>query len=290
MTSSAAETGAFRHALSVDVEDWYHDGGTSPRAGEERVERNVDRLLELFDAYGARATFFCLGEVAQKYPAMIGRIIRAGHEIGSHGYGHRPISELLRSEFREDVRRSLCILADVGGQPVRGYRAPYFSIKAGVRWPIETLADLGLVYDSSVLPIDRPPGLELVCPRSPYQHENGLWEVPVAILQMLFFWHLPLASGAGLRMVPPALLRRCLERFERDVGAGVFYLHPWEIDPESPTRDAAGRWLLKVGRRRLLERLESLLQEVSFAPIGEVFGDRMGVAFAPIRAATGVAS
>jgi polysaccharide deacetylase family protein (PEP-CTERM system associated) len=261
-----------RHALSVDVEDWYHDGGLAAgEAGEHRVERNMETLLGLFAEHGARATLFFLSEVAERYPALVRRAADAGHEIASHGHGHRPLSKLLRDEFRDDVRRSLAILEDVAGCRVHGYRAPYFSIKAGVRWPIDILAEAGLAYDSSILAIDRPPGLELVCPRSPFRLHNGLWEVPVGILQMFHFWHLPLAGGAGLRLVPPALLLRLVRRFERDVGAAVFYLHPWEIDAASPVGPGAGRWLLRVGREKLAARLRWLLGVRKFGTIRETF-------------------
>jgi hypothetical protein len=133
------------------------------------------------------------------------------------------------------------------------------------------LGELGLGYDSSMLAIDRPPGLELVCPRAPFRLHNGLWEVPVAILQLMRFWHLPLASGAGLRLLPLPVLQRCIARFERDVGAGVFYLHPWELDPASPTGPGPGRWLLQVGRERLERRLEDLFHERRFVTIREAF-------------------
>jgi polysaccharide deacetylase family protein (PEP-CTERM system associated) len=260
-----------RHALSVDVEDWYHDGAVLAGATGERVEMNTDRLLELCAAAGARATFFVLGEVAARFPALVRRLAAAGHEIGSHGYQHRPLPAMLWREFRTDVQRSLRVLEDATGAPVHGFRAPYFSIKAGVRWPIDVLGELGVRYDSSVLPIDRAPGLELVCPRTPYRHHNGLWEVPVAILQVGAFWYLPLASGSGLRLLPERLMRRIVSRFERDVGAGLFYLHPWELDPASPTGPGRGRWLLRVGRERLSERLGRLLREKTFGPVTSVF-------------------
>ncbi|MBI4517699.1 MAG: polysaccharide deacetylase family protein [Deltaproteobacteria bacterium] len=266
-----------RHALSVDVEDWYHDAALAGHPAQ-RVETNTLQLLDLFAAYEARATFFFLGEVAARFPALVRRAAAAGHEIASHGYGHRPVAELVRREFRADVARSLRLLEDITGRHVRGYRAPYFSIKADVRWPIETLAELGVTYDSSILAIDRPPGLELVCPRAPFRHPSGLWEIPVGILQMLCFWYLPLASGAGLRLVPPRLLRRCVQRFEREVGTAVFYLHPWEIDPASPTGPGAGRWLLRIGRHRLMARLRALLREYAFAPIADVFAAQLSSA------------
>jgi polysaccharide deacetylase family protein (PEP-CTERM system associated) len=261
-----------RHALSIDVEDWYHDSGIRPQALErERVAANTERLLELLAARGVRATWFFLGEVAARYPELVRRAAAAGHEIGSHGHCHRPLSELLWREFRDDVARSLAVLQDTVGVPVRGYRAPYFGIKMGVRWPIGLLAELGVRYDSSILAIDRLPGLELICPRTPFRHENGLWEVPVAVLRLMHFWHLPLASGAGLRLVPPPLLRRAIACFERDIGPGVFYLHPWELDPASPTGPGRGRWLLRLRRERLEPRLQSLLGEHTFVPICEAF-------------------
>jgi polysaccharide deacetylase family protein (PEP-CTERM system associated) len=261
-----------RHALSVDVEDWYHDGGLMPPdPALERVEANTERLLELFGVHGARATFFFLGEVAARYPDLVRRVDAAGHEIASHGHTHRRLSDLLWREFRDDVRQSLRTLEDIAGKPVSGFRAPYFAIASGVRWPIEVLGELGLRYDSSILAIDRPPGLELVCPRTPFRHHNGLWEAPVAVLQLLHFWHLPLASGMGLRMVPARLLRAAIERFERDIGSGIFYLHPWEIDPASPTTAQRARWLLRLGRERLPARLAALLSRRAFVPIGEAF-------------------
>jgi polysaccharide deacetylase family protein (PEP-CTERM system associated) len=268
----SATAPALRHGLSIDVEDWYHDGGGPPGDwATERVVGNTERVLDLLAAHGARATFFFLGDVAMRYPDLVRRVAGAGHEIGSHGYGHRHLSELLWREFRDDVARSLAVLEDIVGAPVLGFRAPYFAIKAGVRWPISLLGELGLRYDSSILAIDRLPGLELVSPRAPFRHANGLWEVPVAVLQILHFWHLPAASGAGLRLLPPRLLRRGIERFERDVGTGLFYLHPWELDPESPTGPGRGRWLLRLGRAQFVARLESLLRERQFVSIREAF-------------------
>jgi polysaccharide deacetylase family protein (PEP-CTERM system associated) len=249
------------------------------------VACNTERVLDLLAAGGARATFFFLGEVAARHPDLVRKAAAAGHEIASHGYGHRHLSTLLRREFRDDVARSLAVLQDLVGTSVHGYRAPYFAIKAGVRWPIEVLGELGLRYDSSILAIDRPPGLELVTPRAPYRHGNGLWEAPVAMLQLGRAWHLPLASGAGLRLLPPRLLRRALGRFEAEIGAGVFYLHPWELDPESPTGPGSGRWLLRLGRDRLPARLAALLRERRFVPIAEAF-PQLDAAPAPAVAAS----
>jgi polysaccharide deacetylase family protein (PEP-CTERM system associated) len=267
------------HALSVDVEDWYHDGAVNvaPPA-EDRVEANTARLLEIFERRGVTATFFFLGEVVARFPALARRVAEAGHEIGSHGYQHRPVMQMTRGEFRDDVQRSLRVIADATGRPVRGYRAPYFSIKADVRWPIEILAECGIEYDSSILAIDRPPGLELVCPRAPFRHANGLWEIPVAVLQVAHFWYLPLASGTGLRLLPRWLLDRCVRRFEREVGAGVFYLHPWELDPDSPSASGWSRWPIRAGRAALAHNLDALLHNYAFAQIAEVFAAQLPAA------------
>ena len=265
------------HAFSVDVEDWYHGPvGTVAGPPEKRVERNTLWLLDILAAHQVKATFFLLGDVAQTFPSLVRRIVAGGHEVGSHGYGHRAVMSITRREFREDVARSLRVIEDATGTPVWGYRAPYFSIKANVQWPIEILGELGLRYDASILAIDRPPGLELVCPRVPFRHANGIWEIPVAVLQILYFWHLPLASGAGVRLLPPSWLRRWVRQFERDVGAGVFYVHPWELDPDGPAAPGMARWVLRTGRDRLARRLDALLRETRFAPIREVFAAQLG--------------
>ena len=266
------------HALSIDVEDWYHDSvAHAPGSIEGRVESNTLHLLDILATHGVHATFFFLGEVAQRLPALARRVAEAGHEVGSHGHEHRRVMQMTRGEFRADVTRSLRTIEDATGRPVSGYRAPYFSIKAGVRWPIEILADAGVRYDASILAIDRPPGLEVVSPRAPYRHANGLWEVPVAVLRVGRFWHLPLASGAGLRLLPRRLLDRYIRRFEREVGSGVFYLHPWELDPDSPAAPGMSRWLLRVGRAGLPRSLAALLRDYAFAPIADVFADRLGL-------------
>lgn len=270
------------HALSIDVEDWYHDVLVDPRTSREsRVEANTLGVLDILEAHGVKATFFFLGEVAERFPALVRRVAAAGHEVGSHGYRHYPVMQMTRREFLADVVRSLRAIEDAIGGAVLGYRAPYFSIKAGVHWPIDILKEVGIRYDASVLPIDRPPGMELVCPRRPFRHANGLWEIPAATLQLLRFCHLPLAGGNGLRWLPRPLRRRLVRRFERDIGAGVFYVHPWEFDPGSPVAPHPSRWLLRVGRRRLPERFCELLRETSFAPIVEVFAAQLGDAAVP---------
>lgn len=269
---------AIANVLTIDVEDWHHDaaglaGGVSVRCPEPRVERNLRRLLDLLEASGVHATLFFLGEVAERFPGLVREAFARGHEIASHGDRHRPIVTLLRREFREDVARSMSRLQDLTGARVSGYRAPYFSIKAGVHWPGDVLAELGVGYDSSVLPIDRPPGLELVSPRAPYRLASGLWEVPVAI-NRYGFWNLPLLGGFALRALPFGFVERRLAEFNREVGPAVVHLHPWEIDedgPEAPSVSRPVRRLKRMGRRGLLGKLERLLSRHSFGSVAEVF-------------------
>ncbi len=277
------------NALTIDVEDWYHDadglGGSETPDPEPRVERNVHRLLDLLDRQGVRATLFVLGEVAERSPALVREAFARGHEIASHGYRHRPIGTWLRREFRDDVERSLALLQDVTGAPVRGYRAPYFSIRADVHWPGDVLAELGIAYDSSVLPIDRAPGLELVSPRAPYRLGSGVWEVPVAINRYLF-WNLPLLGGFALRMLSLGFVERRLAEFNREVGPAVVHLHPWEIDamgPEARSISVVVRGLKRVGRSGLATKLERLFGAHSFGSIAAVFPEVGGASVARER-------
>jgi polysaccharide deacetylase family protein (PEP-CTERM system associated) len=263
-----------RHALSVDVEDWYHDVAVGAVAEpQSRVEANTLRLLELLGEYGTRATFFFLGTVAERCPHLVRQVASAGHELGSHGYTHRPVPWLSRAEFRAEVTRSLRVIEDACGEAVRAYRAPYFSIAAGMDWPLDVLRDAGVRYDSSILSAVGRPALRLVAPRVPYALTNGLWEIPVAVLRFARVHYLPMASGAGLRLLPPAWFDYWLRRFEREVGAGLFYLHPWELDAESPTAPRPSRWLLRLGRRRMSDRLRAVLRAIQFGSIDDVFGE-----------------
>ncbi|MGH7857910.1 MAG: polysaccharide deacetylase family protein [Candidatus Binatia bacterium] len=268
-----------RNAITIDVEDWHHDaeglGGRALAGVAPRVEANLRRLLDLLDGSSVHATLFFLGEVAERHPDLVREAAARGHEIASHGYRHLPLSRLLRREFRDEVRRSLGLLRDLIGAPVVGFRAPYFSIKAGVGWPVEILAQEGVVYDSSILPIDRAPGLEVVSPRVPYRLPAGLWEIPVAVPRYLF-WNVPLFGGFALRALPIRFVERRLVEFNRSFGPAVLHLHPWEIDVEGPeveTLSPLVRSLKRVGRGGLERKLQRLLAEYSFGSIAEAFPD-----------------
>lgn len=272
------------HALTIDVEEWFHDDWRPDRGRDwdrlpSTVAAEVGRLLDLLAATSARATFFVLGDVARRQPALVRGIAAAGHEVASHGYAHRHVATQTRVEFADDVRRSLAVLADAVGAPVAGYRAPYFISSARELWAIEVLADLGLRYDASYVPLRWVPYLGRGIPRRPYRHPCGVWEFPLPIAEAFGGWNLPYAGGgAMLRFLPYGMIRRFLLRHQRDVGPAVVYVHPWELDATAQMLPGTPRYVRlwkQLGRGRTRANIERLLAEFRFAPIREVYADEL---------------
>jgi polysaccharide deacetylase family protein (PEP-CTERM system associated) len=269
-----------RHYFTVDVEEHFQVRALAPGVAraqwdslESRVARNVGRLLQLLARHDATGTFFTLGWVAERQPAMIKEIAAAGHEVASHGYDHRRVVELEPEAFREQVRRTKAVLEDLSGRPCVGYRAPNYSIVAGREWALDILVEEGYRYDSSLFPITRPGYGYAGGGRDPYWLERAggrLLEVPPTTLRRAGL-NLPAAGGAYFRLLPPVLVRAALRDAERRGQPGTFYLHPWEIDPDQPrfrvpllTRvrhygGLAGTW----------SRLERLVREFRFTSIAE---------------------
>jgi len=228
-------------AMSVDVEDWFQVENLKPviarstwDSRETRVERNTDRILELLDTRGMRATFFILGWVAERHPGLIRRIAAGGHEIASHGYGHDLVYDLTEDEFRADVGRCKAVLEDLTGERVRGYRAPCFSI---TDWAVTILQQLGFEYDSSVFPTvahDRYGRLTGVSAGQPViELRPGFHEVCISCLP-IGGRGLPWGGGGYFRMLPYPVWSAGVRRILRSGTPYVFYLHPWEIDPAQP--------------------------------------------------------
>lgn len=234
---------ASANAMTVDVEDFFQvsameqavDRGAWDRF-DGRVEGNVSRILELFAQQGVSATFFTLGWIAERYPQMVRRIVDNGHELASHGYDHIRVNQQTRDEFRADVAKARAILEDVGGVPVRGYRAASFSIGPQTPWAFEVLAETGHTYSSTTYPIRHdlygdPDGV-----RHPYHPVSAgrFLEVPVATLRVAGRnW--PCAGGGYFRLLPLIYGLKAIEvRNRRDRSPAVFYFHPWEIDPDQP--------------------------------------------------------
>ena len=275
-------------ALSIDVEDWFQVSNLAavvPREtwGERelRVERNTDRMLELLDEADARSTCFVLGWVAERLPSLVRRIAEAGHEIGSHGFGHQPIPELSEREFHADVRRSKELLEELSGAPVRGYRAPSFSI---TDWSIPILQELGFAYDSSLYPTiahDRYGKLSGATAGTPViELRAGFHEVCISSLPV---GPLPLPWGGGgyFRLLPYAVFRRGIKRIVRMERPYVFYIHPWEIDPGQPRVEGLSR-LARLRHYAGLEnaeaRLRDLLTEFRWTRIDRLLAEASPVA------------
>ena len=272
------------HALTIDVEEWFHDDWRPDRGADwdrlpSTVATDVGLMLDLLAAAGARATFFVLGDVARRQPAVVKRIAAAGHEIASHGDTHRRVRTQARHELRADVRTSLDVLSDLTGIAVAGYRAPYFLGHARDLWAIDVLAELGLRYDASYVPLRWIPYAGRSSPRTPYRHPCGLWEFPLPFAERFGGWNLPYAGGGPLlRFLPYRLIDRALRTHETAVGSAVVYCHPWELDPEARVLPGTPRYVRlwkRLGRRRTLPTLRQLLANFTFRSIREVYADEL---------------
>lgn len=232
-----------KNALSVDVEDWFQVGAfenSIARAQWDnlpaRVERNCDRVLALFDRAGVKGTFFTLGWVAARHPALIRRIVDAGHEIASHGWDHVRVFTMDAAAFRTDLASARAAIEDAAGVAVSGYRAPSFSIDARTPWAHAVLAEAGYAYSSSIAPIRHDHYGWPEAPRFAYRPVAGseLIELPVTTVR-LGARNFPAGGGGFFRLLPYAVSRWAVARVNRhDRRPAIFYFHPWEIDPGQP--------------------------------------------------------
>jgi polysaccharide deacetylase family protein (PEP-CTERM system associated) len=270
------------NAMTVDVEDYFHVSafdGLVPRDRwetlESRVCANTDRLLDLFSERGVTATFFILGWVAERFPGLVARISELGHEVASHGYGHRLIYEQTRDAFREDVRRAKGILESLTGKPINGYRAPSYSITPRSMWALDVLVDEGHRYDASIFPIRHDRYGIPSSPRHPHvlRRELGaLVEAPGSTIR-IGGMNFPVAGGGYFRILPYAWTQWGIRRLNAiEKRPAIFYLHPWEIDPLQPRLDAdyLGRFRHYRNLDKTEERLGRLLGDFRFGPLHQV--------------------
>jgi len=230
-----------RNGLSVDVEDWFQVGAFERVIDKAdwdrlppRVERNTDAVLALFGEAGVKATFFTLGWVAERYPALIRRIADAGHEIASHGWDHQRVFTMDAAVFRADLARARQALEDAGGQKVIGYRAPSFSIDARTPWAHAELAEAGYTYSSSVAPVCHDHYGWPEAPRFAFRplSDSDLIEIPVTTARV---GGRNMATGGGFfRLFPSAFTHWAVRQVNREERPAIFYFHPWEIDPDQP--------------------------------------------------------
>jgi polysaccharide deacetylase family protein (PEP-CTERM system associated) len=272
------------NAMTVDVEDYFQVQAFADQVARadwekfpRRVESNVDRILAQFERANVRATFFTLGWIAQRHPAMVRRIVASGHELASHGWDHTRADSQTPQAFRQDVRRARLALEDIGGVRVIGYRAATFSIGASNQWAFGILRDEGYRYDSSVNPIAHDLYGMPNAPRVPFQPDgDGFWELPMTTVRA-FGRNWPCSGGGYFRLLPSVLYRLGLSRVNGVEGRpGIFYFHPWEIDPEQPRMDGAG-WKSRLRHYTNLSRMaadiDQILHTFAWGRMDQVFAN-----------------
>jgi polysaccharide deacetylase family protein (PEP-CTERM system associated) len=274
------------NAFTIDVEDYFQVAALKPAIARDtwssrelRVERNTDRLLEMLDRHGTKATFFVLGWVAEQAPALVRRIAAAGHEIACHGYSHELVYSQTRVEFVEETRRAKHCIEALAGRSVSGYRAASFSITRASMWALDVLIDLGFLYDSSIFPIrhDRYgiPGAAPDPGKVQAPSQRSIVEFPMSTAHW-FGQRLPVCGGGYFRILPYWFSRAALRSINAANRPFGFYVHPWEIDPEQPRVrvSAFSRFRHYTNLGRCEARLERLLKEFRFGSMRSVLEAR----------------
>lgn len=275
-----------RNAMTIDVEDYFQVSAFAPHIPRDswpslscRVEGNIDRILALLDEREAKGTFFTLGWIAERYPAMVRLIVDNGHELASHGHNHLRASDQSPDEFLDDITRSKKILEDIGGQAVIGYRAPSFSIGTRNLWALDTLREAGYRYSSSIYPIHHDHYGMPDAPRFKFHPRgpDGLVELPATTVQ-LFGRNLPAGGGGYFRLLPYSLSRWFMRRVNHiDRQPCIFYFHPWEIDPGQPRQKNVGlktRFRHYVNLSRTESRIRALLRDFQWGRMDRIFMEK----------------
>ena len=271
---------AMCNALTIDVEDYFHVSALAPYIPrsewdnhESRVEQNVERILQLLDDSGARATFFTLGWIGERYPQLVRSIVDNGHELASHGFAHRRASEQSPEAFFSDIQLAKIVLEDICDVEVRGYRAPSFSIGDANVWAFECIERAGYRYSSSIYPIRHDHYGTPDAPRFAHDVREGLVEMPLTTMR-LFGRNWPAGGGGYFRLMPYAVSRWLLRRVNHvDQQPAIFYFHPWEIDaaqPRIPGIDAKTRFRHYLNLHRMERRLQQLLFDFEWGRLDEV--------------------
>lgn len=267
------------NAFTVDFEDWYQGleiiGIDQWSQFESRIHIGAERLLHLLKDFNVKATFFVLGYIAERYPALVRQIAEEGHEIGVHSYAHQLVYRQTEREFREDLRRSISVIEDAVGKPVYGYRAPFFSITPKSLWALDILVEQGIRFDSSIFPIWNYrygfPSAD-VRPFRIKTNRGLLLEIPISCPTLKGF-RLPVNGGAYLRILPYKVLAWGIRRVHQLGCPAVIYIHPWELDPDHPVLDLPKRIGLThyIKLSSTLPKLRQLLTDFCFAPMGLVY-------------------
>jgi polysaccharide deacetylase family protein (PEP-CTERM system associated) len=270
------------NAMTVDVEDYFQVSAFEPHVDKAhwqtlpcRVEANTERILELFDSHQISATFFTLGWVAERYPKLARKIVDNGHELASHGWEHTRVGAQTPRAFRQDVARTRKLLEDISGKPVKGYRAASYSIGSRETWAWDELVEAGYRYSSSIVPIRHDHYGIPDAPRFAFQAVDGkLLEVPITTVP-LAGRNLNCGGGGWFRLFPYAFSKWAINRVNKgEQQAGIFYFHPWEIDPEQPRPEGLGmktRFRHYLNLHRTYPRLERLLEDFHWGRMDDIF-------------------
>lgn len=272
-----------RNAMTIDVEDYFQVSAFAPHIPRDswaalpcRVEANIDRILGLLDGQGIKATFFTLGWIAERYRAMVRRIVDQGHELASHGYGHERASDMSQQQFRDDIGSSKRILEDISGHEIKGYRAPSFSIGTHNLWALDVLHSEGYRYSSSIYPVKHDHYGMPDAPRFAFYpgSNDGLLELPITTVRLMNR-NLPAGGGGYFRFFPYALSRWLMQQVnERDGQPAIFYFHPWEIDTGQPRQkniDMKTRFRHYVNLHSMESRLQALTRDFQWGRMDHIF-------------------
>jgi polysaccharide deacetylase family protein (PEP-CTERM system associated) len=274
-----------RNILTIDVEDWFHICGVKELIPEDswlqlesRVSINTMKILDILSRKGVKATFFVLGFVAETHPDLIMKIQGAGHEIATHGYAHMQVYAMNPDMFRKDLRKSVSIISGITGHPVKGYRAPEWSIRDDSLWALDILSRQGFEYDSSMapLPIIGNPKY----PKIPHRltlDQGELWEFPPLVGSTPLV-NLPLGGGWGLRVFPYRLISSAIRNLNAQGQPAVIYFHPREFDAANPRIRLpwAKRFVLDARFERAEKRLQRLLEDFRFTSVSDVLKKTKG--------------
>ena len=270
------------NAMSVDVEDYFQvsafENTINPGDWDRlpcRVEANTNRILDLFAEHDAKATFFMLGWVAERYPELVRRIVDSGHELASHGYTHTRVTQQTPEAFREDIAKTKSLLEDIAGCEVLGYRAARYSIVKKTLWAHDLLQEAGYRYSSSIYPIHHDLYGIPDAPRfSYYPNEQGLLEIPITTVSLLSH-NFPCGGGGYFRLLPYQASRWAMQHVNKtDKQSCVFYFHPWEIDPEQPRQQGISRktqFRHYLNLERMKDRISRLLTDFNWDRMDRVF-------------------
>jgi len=274
------------NALSIDLEDWYHPqlvkikGKPTPQ-----IKESVEPILQLLDKYSTKATFFVLGETAEKNQDLIKEIKSSGHEIASHGYNHKSLKQMTPDEFEKDIIKSKNILKSITGENPIGYRAPTFSIDNNTKWSIDILEKQNFLYDSSIFPTKTHLYGVPDAPLNPYnlsrddvsierRDKKGMMEFPMTVFPVLGY-NLPVSGGFYLRALPVWLIRRAIKNKNKDGFPAMIYIHPWETYIKTPRirQGFFSDFINYYGMNSSLRKLESLLMSFKFKPVKSILFD-----------------